>query len=192
MNYLFHMLLSGDDDLILVGNFMGDFVKGPLHERFEPRISQGILLHRKIDSFAERHPLCRQSRQRLDARYGRYRGVMVDIFYDYLLINDWERWCDEPFTDFLARSHSVIERHRHTLPDGMQRLVPVIFDELLPSYGSVPGIGSALSRLSRRISRENPLHGGEGELVRHSEGLQSDFRDFAPELFRYAESINSA
>jgi acyl carrier protein phosphodiesterase len=30
MNFLFHMLLSGDDEKILVGNFMGDFVKGPL------------------------------------------------------------------------------------------------------------------------------------------------------------------
>ena len=52
MNFLFHMLLSGTDDQILVGNFMGDFVKGPLLERFPERIRRGITLHRRIDSFA--------------------------------------------------------------------------------------------------------------------------------------------
>ena len=51
MNFLFHMLLSGNDEQLLVGNFMGDFVKGPLQERFEPRIRQGVMLHRKIDSY---------------------------------------------------------------------------------------------------------------------------------------------
>lgn len=38
MNFLFHMLLSGDDDQLLIGNFMGDFVKGSLRDRFPHRI----------------------------------------------------------------------------------------------------------------------------------------------------------
>jgi len=41
MNFLLHMLLSGNDEQILVGNFMGDFVKGPLTDRFPERIKQG-------------------------------------------------------------------------------------------------------------------------------------------------------
>ena len=53
MNFLFHMLLSGNDEQLLVGNFIGDFVKGPLQERFEPRIRQGVMLHRQIDSYAD-------------------------------------------------------------------------------------------------------------------------------------------
>ncbi len=45
MNCLFNMLLSGDDDQLLVGNFMGDFIKGNLNDRFPRRISRGIALH---------------------------------------------------------------------------------------------------------------------------------------------------
>jgi acyl carrier protein phosphodiesterase len=189
MNFLFHMLLSGADEQLLVGNFMGDFVKGPLLERFEPRIRQGVILHRQIDSYAERHPLYRHSRQRLAAEYGRYRGVMVDIFFDYYLANDWDAWCDESFSDYLTRTHAVVERHHPALPEALQRVAPIIFEELLPSYATVAGIGSALSRLSRRLTRANPLHGGERELIRLHDELRYDFRAFAPEAFRFAGEV---
>jgi acyl carrier protein phosphodiesterase len=44
------MFLSGDASELLVGNLMGDFVKGRLNGRFPPGIERGILLHREIDS----------------------------------------------------------------------------------------------------------------------------------------------
>lgn len=189
MNFLFHMILSGDDEQLLVGNFMGDFVKGMLYERFPPRIRQGVLLHRKIDSQADRHPIYRQSRQRLSRKYGLFRGVMLDLFYDYFLANDWPAWCDEPLPDYLARTRAVIERHQDVLPPKMHRLLPIIFDEFLPLYGTIDGIGNALSRTSRRFSRPNPLCGGEEELREHLEDLRSDFRVFTPELFQFAHDL---
>jgi acyl carrier protein phosphodiesterase len=193
MNFLFHMLLSGSDDQLMVGNFMGDFVKGTLQERFSPTIRQGVALHRRIDSYAERHPLFRQSRQRISHNYGLYRGVMVDIFYDYYLVNDWDEWCDEPLGDFLTRTRTVVENNMSSLPAEMHRLVPIIFEELLPSYGTIEGIASALSRLSRRIKRPNPLSGGEEELLLHHDVMQNDFRVFTPEVFRFTgEVISSA
>ncbi|MDD2271772.1 MAG: ACP phosphodiesterase [Desulfuromonadaceae bacterium] len=192
MNFLFHMLLSGDDDQLMVGNFMGDFVKGPLQERFSPTIRQGVALHRRIDSYAERHPLFRRSRQRISQDYGLYRGVMVDMFYDYYLVNAWDEWCDEPLGEFLIRTRTVVENNMSSLPTEMHRLVPVIFEELLPTYGTVEGIATALSRLSRRITRSNPLSGGEEELLLHHDTLRDDFRGFTPEVFRFAGEIITA
>ncbi|NTV49520.1 MAG: DUF479 domain-containing protein [Geobacteraceae bacterium] len=192
MNFLFHMLLSGSNDQLMVGNFMGDFVKGTLQERFSPTIRQGVALHRRIDSFAERHPLFRQSRQRISQDYGLYRGVMVDIFYDYYLVKDWDEWCDETLADFLSRTRTVIENNMNSLPTEMHRLVPIIFEELLPSYGTVEGIASALGRLSRRIKRPNPLSGGEKELLLHHDLLQNDFRVFTPEVFHFAGEVISS
>lgn len=186
MNFLFHMLLSGTDDQLLLGNFMGDFVKGSLQDRFAPRVRDGVQLHRRIDSYAEQHPLFRQSRHRLAPEYGLYRGVMVDLFYDYFLVNSWHAWSAEPFDRFLVRTRGVVEDNRAQLPVAMQPLVPVIFEELLPSYATVEGIGQALSRMSRRISRPNPLQGCEAELSRHHQALQSDFLAFTPDLCRFA------
>lgn len=189
MNFLFHMVLSGDDHQLLVGNFMGDFVKGPLEDRFSPGIRRGVMLHRRIDSHAETDPHFRTSRQRLAPVYGLYRGVLVDLFYDYFLVNSWQQWCDEPLDAYLTRTRGIIEANRDSLPLAMHRLVPVIFEELLPSYGSVAGIGTALSRISRRLQRSNPLAGGEGELLRHHDGLYEDFQAFTPGMFRYVSRL---
>jgi acyl carrier protein phosphodiesterase len=189
MNFLFHMALSGDDPQLLVGNFMGDFVKGPLEDRFSPGIRRGVLLHRRIDSHAETDPFFRASRQRLDPLYGLYRGVLVDLFYDYFLVNSWHQWCDEPLDAYLTRTRRIIEAHRGSLPPAMHRLVPVIFEELLPSYGSVAGIATALARISRRVQRPNPLAGGESELLRHHDGLSADFQAFTPGMFHYVSRL---
>lgn len=187
MNFLFHMLLSGEDEQILVGNFMGDFVKGPLADRFPGRIKQGINLHRRIDSFASRAELFQQSRRRLDPYYGLYRGVMIDLFYDHFLVTEWNDWSDEPLSDYLVRTRSIIEKHHEELPEGLQKIVPTIFEDLLPSYGEVSGIGKALERMSRRVIRTNPLAGGETELIRHFDDLRSDFRGFMPLVRGYVE-----
>ena len=192
MNFLFHMILSGDDDQLLVGNFMGDFVKGRLENRFRPRIRQGVQLHRSIDSYGDRHPVYRSSRKLLGEEYGLYRGVMLDLFYDYFLVNNWSSWSDEPFDDYLVRTRAVMESHRDDLPEEMHRLLPIIFDELLTSYATIDGIGNALCRLSRRISRPNPLNGSQSELARNHALLEEHFHQLTPELFRFCAEIISS
>jgi acyl carrier protein phosphodiesterase len=192
MNFLLHMLLSGEDNLILVGNFMGDFVKGPLAERFPERIQRGVTLHRRIDSFASRDDLFQCSRRRLDTHYGLYRGVLVDLFYDHFLVMEWSNWSAETFDRFLVRTRSIVEQNNDNLPERMQKLVPFIFEELLPSYGEVSGIGKALERMSRRVKRANPLAGGEAELLRHYIDLRADFRGFMPLVQRFAEEFIAA
>lgn len=190
MNFLFHMVLSGDDEQLLVGNFMGDFVKGPLQQgRFPDRIRRGVELHRRIDSYAERHPLFRRSRGRIDPAYGRYRGIMVDMFYDHLLVNDWGRWSQVPFADFLRLSRRAVESHRRIIPSPLLPLLPVIFDELLPSYNTVEGIARALARIARRVGRDNPLSGGERELVRLHGDFYDDFQLFTPDILTYASKF---
>ena len=192
MNFLFHMLLSGDDEQILAGNFMGDFVKGPLNERFPERIRQGIYLHRRIDSFSSRSELFQQSRRRIDPHYGLYRGVMIDLFYDHFLVKEWNSWSDEPLSEYLVRTRAVITKHYEELPERMKKLLPYLFEELLPSYGEVSGIGTAFERMSRRVTRTNPLAGGEVELERHFDDLRSDFRGFMPLVRSFAEETVAA
>ena len=189
MNFLFHILLSGEDGQILAGNFMGDFVKGPLAGRFPERIGLGLALHRAIDSYAGRDEEFRRSRLRLDPRYGLYRGVLIDLFYDHFLTLEWRDWSDESLGSYLARARSVIEGQQGELPERLQKILPVIFDELLPSYGEVSGIGVALARMSRRVVRENPLADGEAELVRNYDGLRDDFRRFMPGVQLFAREF---
>lgn len=185
MNFLFHMYLSGDDPELLVGNFMGDFVKGMLGDRHPPRVRQGLMLHRKIDSFAHTNQFFQASKTRLDAQFGLYRGVLIDLFYDHFLARQWEARQGTPLTNYLAWARRVIEQHHAVMPEELQPFVPVIFNELLPSYGSTTGIATALQRMSRRIRRPNPLADGGSELGRHYIELQHDFSHFTREVQQF-------
>ncbi|GFO53742.1 ACP phosphodiesterase [Geomonas sp. Red276] len=186
MNYLFHLYLSGDDPDLLTGNFMGDFVKGRLDDRFPPAIRAGIELHRAIDSFAHTDLHFNQSRLRIAPSFGLYRGVLVDLFYDHFLAASWEHWSDEPLPHYLERVRDIVESRRVLLPGRLQQLVPIIFADLIPSYLDPEGVGLALDRMSRRIRRPNPLARGGKELVLNYAGFREDFEEFLPDATRFA------
>ncbi len=187
MNFLFHLYLSGDDPDLLAGNLAGDFVKGRLLDgRYPPGITRGIRLHRGIDSFAAGNRWFRQSRQSLHPSFGLYRGVLVDLFYDHFLARDWDEHCAVPLDEYLAAARRLVTEREAFLPDRLVRVVPAIFDELLPSYDRREGVEKALLRMSRRLRRENPLAAGIGELDRHCCALEEEFRAFLPEVSEYA------
>jgi len=189
MNYLFHLYLSGDDPEILTGNFMGDFVKGRLGDAYPPRLRRGLELHRRIDSFAQGHPQFTRSRLRLSEEFGLYRGIMVDLYYDHFLAAGWSDWSTEPLHQYLQRVRRIVEGNRAHLPERLQGLLPVIFEEMIPSYLETEGVEKALLRMSKRMTRANPLAGGGVELIRHYEGLQEDFLEFLPAVRAYAVSL---
>ncbi|WP_129125692.1 acyl carrier protein phosphodiesterase [Geomonas oryzae] len=187
MNYLFHLYLSGDDPDILTGNFMGDFVKGRLTDAYPDKLRRGIELHRRIDSFAQNHESFTASRKRLGADFGLYRGIMVDIFYDHFLAVGWRQLSTEALPDYLKRVRASVEARRNQLPERLKGLVPVIFEEMIPSYLDTEGVADALRRMSRRVPRANPLASGGQELTRHYRFLQEDFHAFLPDIRRFAE-----
>ena len=189
MNYLFHLYLSGDDPEILTGNFMGDFVKGRLDDTYPPRMRSGIELHRRIDSFAQGHPQFTRSRLRLGREFGLYRGILVDLYYDHFLATSWSQWSQEPLRRYLPRVRKIVEDNRDLLPERLQGLLPVIFEDMIPSYLTTAGVERALTRMSRRVARANPLAGGGAELNRHYEELRQDFQEFLPAVRVYAAGI---
>ena len=182
MNFLAHLFLSGADPELLVGNLLGDFVKGRLDGQFPAGIERGIWLHRRIDSFAGRNLHFLRSKRRIDASFGHYRGVLVDLFYDHFLAVQWDDYADVPLQPFLSGARRIVLEYEEILPERLARVVPVIFADLLPSYLEVNGIERALQRMSTRITRPNRLGEGGAELRRHYDGLSDDFRKFLPEL----------
>lgn len=187
MNFLAHLHLSGDDPDVITGNMMGDFVKGRLEGRFPPRITLGLKLHRRIDSFAGSHPAFQASRQRIDPRFGLYRAVLVDLFYDHFLAAHWARFSAEPLADFIVRSEAVVRSRAAHLPERLEQVVPAIFGEWIPSYADPDGIGRVLVRMAARIGRANPLADGARELLRGYDGLRDDFFRFYPDIMINAQ-----
>ena len=80
MNYLAHLLLAEDTEESLLGNFLGDFVKGNIGTRYSPAIARGILLHRKVDAFTDTHPITKSSRCLFSRQRRRYAGIIIDKY----------------------------------------------------------------------------------------------------------------
>jgi len=167
----------------MVGNLMGDFIKGRLLPGHYPAgIMEGVQLHRSIDSFAAANEYFRCSKRRLSDPCGLYRGVMVDLFYDHFLAREWDVYADLPLTDYIECAYRVLREHRQILPERLERMLPALFTEWLPSYREIEGVELALQRMGMRLKRANPLATGGDELRKQYAGLHDDFSRFFPAL----------
>lgn len=188
MNYLAHAHLTPAPPALLVGNMMGDFVKGRLDSRYPPLIRQGLQLHRQIDSFTDRHPQVQISRARVSAARRRYAGILADMFFDHLLARHWDRFADQALPEFAGGVYQTLEEHADTLPEGLRRALPYMRREnWLVSYREPANISRTLARISRQLTRENPLASGYEEFLAQPEAWEEDFFAFFPDLIRYTQ-----
>ncbi len=194
MNYLAHIRLAGDDPECLVGNFLGDFVKGRLTEdRYSPGIRRGIMMHRRIDAWTDSHEITRECARLISPERRRWSRVIIDIFYDHLLAVNWERYSDESLRDFLDRSYAVILGAADIFPgDAAARINTIIKDGWIEKYRSISGLSVVFQGMSIRVRRENPLPGSERELVAHYDEMNEHFNRFFPEILEYAKHLRKA
>ena len=182
MNYLVHLYLAGDNPELRLGGLMGDFVKGPLTQRYPPGILAGLRLHRHIDTLAAVSPHCRASRQRLQPRFGHTRAILVDIFYDHFLACHWQDFHPQPLAQFAAATYRLLADHRELLPPGLARIAPRMAEHnWLTSYRERAAVDIALTRIAARLTRPTALGEGGSELDRCSRELLQDFRGFMVE-----------
>lgn len=188
MNYLAHLYLAEDSEAGLVGNLMGDFVKGrPEGLDYPAAIRRGILLHRRVDSFTDGHPVFLQSRARLSPPFRRFGGIIIDLAYDHFLARDWPLFADEPLTRFAQRAYHALQQHHHRLPPRLQHVAPLMAEQdWLTAYCRLYGVERSLAGIARRLSRPTPLADAGAELRRHYEALEADFHAFMPALVSFA------
>ena len=176
MNFLAHALLAGDVPALIVGGVVGDWIKGPLPGTLPDDLAKGVALHRAIDSFAESQPAFRRSRSRVSAERRRYAGVLVDVFYDHLLAQNWAAIHHQPLDEYCAAVYRLINGRMGDLPvSAHPGLALMAKEDWLTSYAQIEGIADVLSRMSRRARQPNPLANGEQEFLADVAGFTADF-----------------
>jgi acyl carrier protein phosphodiesterase len=187
VNHLAHLFLAGDSAESLIGNLAGDFVKGPLGDRFPPAIRDGIVQHRRIDAFTDEHPSVGAFRRVLTPEHGHYARVIADMFFDHFLACRFDEYAGEPLDDFLARTFAKIDPFEDRLPGMLRVVYPHLRDERwLQSYREVDEIGFALGNISRRFSRRPHLESAARYLVDSRVELERRFEEFMPDVIAYA------
>ncbi len=183
MNFLAHIYLSGDSDLIKIGNFMADGVRGNRHLELHSEIQKGIILHRTIDTFTDAHPVFRQSTKRLHANYHHFSGVIVDVFYDHFLAKNWSLYSDEKLENYVANFYDSLGTHHDLLTEKAQMMKPYMIQQnWLLSYQTIDGIEKILSQMDNRIKRESNIRFSVQELRLFYKEFEDDFTTFFNDL----------
>ena len=191
MNHLAHALIAEHTGTSIVGNLMGDFVKGPLEDgAWDAEILRGLRLHRRVDAWTDEHPLFHRSRMRLGPELRRWSGILVDLYWDHVLAREWDTLAGEPLGPFADRVTSELTAARPILPGRMLRFVEFMTaSRLLEAYARTEGIRGALEGMSMRMRRGNPLAEAAVDLPALYPGLREDFLSFWEELLLWSAAI---
>lgn len=183
MNFLAHIYLSGENDLIKIGNFMADGIRGKQFEHFPPEVQKGILLHRFIDTYTDSHDTFRQSTKRLHEKYHHWAGVIVDIFYDHFLAKNWSKYSDEKLEDFVSRFYNSLHNNYSILTEKTQGLMPYMIERnWLLSYRTVEGIHNILTQMDRRSKNISKMQFASEELKEFYNEFETEFTSFFEEI----------
>jgi acyl carrier protein phosphodiesterase len=186
MNFLAHIYLSGDNDLIKIGNFMADGIRGKHFESYPLEVQKGILLHREIDTYTDAHPIFRQSTKKLHEQYHHYAGVIVDVFYDHFLAKNWAKYSDEKLEEFVARFYQSLHDHTAILSARTKEIMPYMIQyNWLVSYQTIEGINRILTQMDQRTNNESKMRFATDELVEFYVEFEKEFTDFFEALRRY-------
>lgn len=187
MNFLAHIYLSGDNDLIKIGNFMADGIRGKQFEHFPEDVQKGIILHRFIDTYTDSHDIFRQSTRRLHEKYHHYSGVVVDIVYDHFLAKNWTKYSDERLEDFINRFYNSLHQNYDILTEKTQGLMPYMIERnWLLTYRTVEGIEQILTQMDRRSKNTSRMQFAVEELKEYYNEFEEEFTLFFEELRKHS------
>jgi acyl carrier protein phosphodiesterase len=186
LNYLAHIYLSGANDEILVGNFIGDYVKGFELGRYTELVRKGIMLHRHIDSFTDTNIIVKRSKSRIMEKYHKYSGIIIDIFYDHFLVSNWLAYSAVPIHEFVLNAHGILSRYEEMLPEGVRLFLPsFIKNNWIQKYSTIEGIEDVLHRMSARTTLPEETDYAIRILREEYDKLDSEFSAFFPALINY-------
>lgn len=188
MNFLAHAFLSGNDDDVLIGNFIADAVKGNKQSQFREGIYKGILLHREIDRYTDQHPVFIRSRERIQSQYGKFSGVIIDIYYDHFLSANWETYADYELSEFAVHVYGLMLSNYGILPVKSRRILPyMIIHNWLVGYSRFKDLQWVFDGMSRRSEKYNSgMEGAVENLKDDYENFGNDFKAFFPEMIEAA------
>ncbi|MCK5824943.1 MAG: DUF479 domain-containing protein [Ichthyobacteriaceae bacterium] len=188
MNFLAHSYLSFNNPGILIGNFIGDFVKGKAMHNFSSEIKEGIILHRKIDEFTDKHPVFKKSVYRINPKYNKYRFVINDMFFDHILAVKWSKYHDTDLLDYTNNVYSILEDNINILPANFQYAFKFMKEgNWLYNYKNLDDLTRYLKGISNRSKYADNLEYSVEDLEEYYNDFSNDFDEFFPEIIEFSK-----
>jgi acyl carrier protein phosphodiesterase len=188
MNFLAHAFLSFENPDLMVGNFIGDFVKGNSYLDYPDKIRAGILLHREIDQFTDQHEQVRESKKRISQQYSHYSGVIIDMYFDHFLAANFYKFHQKSLPDFTMNIYRTMESYQGPVPSKAERILYYMSrGDWLSSYKDIAGIEQALMGIGRRTRFRSGLEFAGDTLREQYRLFYEDFMIFFPKVIIFAK-----
>lgn len=194
MNHLAHALLAdaGDAEFAL-GSALGDFTHGHPDPAWPASRQAGLRFHRAIDRFTDQHPEVVAARRDFQPPMRRYAGIVLDVWFDHLLVRGWNRHATaEPLSGFTRRWLALLDAHAGDLPPSFRAFRVWMRTHGLPAaYGDEATLDEVFHALARRLSRPSPIPDALPVLRGHADVLQRHFDAFFPDLQAHAGTLRA-
>ena len=179
MNFLGHLYFSDNDLDLMIANLFGDSVKGNKYLNYSSKIQQGILLHRKIDSYIDNHHLVRDLRIKLYKELPKVAGVAIDLYFDHLLAIHWNHYHDKPFELFLNEFYVHRSIYENELDTEFQSFLKRLRgNKWINHYPSEYGLEKVCEGVSNRISFTNKLTDAPQVFFNNKNEIETVFHQF--------------
>lgn len=192
MNFLAHIQLSGNTSDLLAGNFLGDFVSKKDFEKLPESIQKGVLLHRAIDNFTDRHEITKSSNRLMHEQHGKYAAVLSDIFYDHFLALHWDKFHDKPLQEFATNTYQLLGEYVEHFPDSAKSFYQYMCHyNILYRYKELEGMEQVVQGMARRSRFGQHMANGVQTLVENYSELETNFLRFYPSLEKHCLEIRT-
>ena len=197
MNYLAHMVVghwAGLDEKGVLGNFMGDAVKGrDVEGMWGLDVGRGIRLHRAIDDVSDRHEASHEARALLRATCGKWSGVVWDVLVDHVLAAEFESLaagCGK-LKEFAAGQEAVLARQREAMPERSRRFFDaMVAHGWLAGYREPETVEAVLVAMSRRREVAGPVALGWEAFVKDEAALTEMGRALVQSMEAWGKAQN--
>lgn len=183
--------MSMGDAELLVGNMIGDYVKGTAAlDEYPEKIRKGILLHRKIDTYTDADPAAIRARVWFRQKYGLYSGAIIDTLFDHYLAIDPQFFkSEQELLSFTQDVYKKLEAHKEFFPPQFAAMFPHMREHnWLYNYRTMIGVSRSLQGLYRRARYMEPVDEAyETFVIRYYELAQS-YNDFIEKAYKFVKT----
>ncbi|MGH1371778.1 MAG: ACP phosphodiesterase [Cellvibrionaceae bacterium] len=211
MNYLAHVLLSGQDPQWQLGGLLGDFIKGPLpnldslecsssttpahlldaqNEPWSRAVLQGVRLHRRLDVFTDADSDTQQCLALLGPSCRRFGAIALDVFLDHLLSRHWDEFHDQSLDHFSDHFYGVCEQQHNRLPRAAAGFIRSAANHhLFAGYGRWSVFEQVLESIDRRIRFDSNVSEVGAEIKNQYHSLESILLPFMVRAQQQAKNL---
>jgi len=190
LNYLAHAFLSKNNDELMIGNLIADFIKGKNKYNYNHDIQNGIRFHKAIDKFTDNHFLIEKSIKIYKSEYKLILGAPIfnDILFDHFLANDSLHFTDESLIFFTNKIYYQLANSPIVLNSKMNDFFNYMIESnLLYNYKNFNGLFNSLSGICKRYPKLGNPNLAMECIEKNYFQFQNIYNDFLPDLVHFSK-----